>query len=696
MGNTTSGEGEAPVSDECDQQLTAAAPNATSSYPHEQRDAFHTPHHSNGQSINGASMLDAHGRSVTPIVPLPTKPIVPRTHPSSLTTHADSTIAYLWRLIEQAEAQAAAASSSTSHHHDIALLRYQLDTITAAARREQEEQHLRTQRQLEEQYRYASQRQLAFEASLVDPLGLYSEPAQLGAASPRPQSKRVKRSTPHTNGVVDPLHHIAAAHLQYAPLQLHHSQQPCHFAASHLPMSGSLQATSEFEPILAPSLQSIPPPTAASSSSFLPRPVNHHAHLDGGDFTPMLHEQLLQDTTGTVGPASESATDILSDEIDPFSPLAAIPPAPWSPSGFLQTADDADAHVAPSGSSVLSPNLADASYRIHSHSRSGVSDEEDDAGGDAMPVDESVASSSASTQTERELFSKKFLENYLNSNTLAELERQYDSGQFSAEAARHHLAWIACSLEADEQSELLSQLNKLSLTKCDSPHHQCKRVDELQPDTIPCCFVRAQEWTAMRKSNPAIPDLRLPSLPLTSPNEAAVDDIDGVARIRWTMIRPSGSTHKRKKLISHDSRGEHDEDAQQQQQQLSSVTSSASSTANAVDSSIAPPPPAPPPRGPHRMLHVNRAFERLTGFSQSEMVAIAASQRMQVMFGQLRKDHVASFHKIRAMWGINRVSEAHMSDAHTTRHTQRTHAGHGVRSCSHVFACARMRVVTMV
>ena len=312
--------------------------------------------------------------------------------------------------------------------------------------------------------------------------------------------------------------------------------------------------------------------------------------------------------------------------------------------------------------------------------------------------------------------SKVFLANYLSADVLSILEREYGAGNFSAAAVRQHFMWMTASLEPEEQAELLVQFRDMQLHKSNPLPCPRKDVPPSLPSTTwrtpaPGSVCHAMSVSAT-PAEPHYQDVatpssiassRAPSLPPEviraqqaalmkafgddlSPQNAAADDLDGVARVRITILFSvppataavvAKAAQKRKKLASTPASSfQSPDDAPSANpstaEQLTLVNYSdndalVSKNNCKVISTTASPGSSQqfPDFHTHRCIQVNQAFERLTGYTQREMMALIQSEDSrprlnQLMFKQVRSDHLAACHRITMKWRLSSVSEGHM------------------------------------
>jgi hypothetical protein len=318
--------------------------------------------------------------------------------------------------------------------------------------------------------------------------------------------------------------------------------------------------------------------------------------------------------------------------------------------------------------------------------------------------------------------SKVFLANYLSADVLSILEREYGAGNFSAAAVRQHFMWMTASLEPEEQAELLVQFRDMQLHKsnalpcprkegCAAAQGALLHPKNAPPGSVCHAMVNAAQHTPMdhlqHHDHVATPSSHAssrltPSLPPEvikaqqaalmkafgddlSPQNAAADDLDGVARVRITILFSvppataavvAKAAQKRKKLASTpassfqspDDAPAHASTAEQLTLVNYSDNDALVSKNNCkVISTTASPGSSQqwPDFHTHRCIQVNQAFERLTGYTQREMMALIQSEDSrprlnQLMFKQVRSDHLAACHRITMKWRLSSVSEGHM------------------------------------
>lgn len=376
------------------------------------------------------------------------------------------------------------------------------------------------------------------------------------------------------------------------------------------------------------------------------------------------------------------------DELAPWSPVPE-PPA-------VETPPDTVVEVTPPRNERMTSDAtlpgADAGLVSTVSTPSSVSSGSGHSSSSGVGSARSYTSTSLSTQgpivSDYQGVSKVFLANYLSADVLSILEREYGAGNFSAAAVRQHFMWMTSTLEPDDQAEFLSQFAKISLKgshltdgDCDRDgdklncsrdcngapvDHPALRAAGLPPAAADSCFVESvpgpilspgaqphasSHGSSMHEAAKAI--MRSFGKDL-SPQEAAQDDLDGVARARITIlfsVPPAtaavvSAAHKRKKLASSNSAADESALAAMPASPMlspqfvpaSAVTAAAPPPASMV--APAEPVPAaapgtlttPPEFKMHRMVQVNRAFERLSGYTQAEMVSLIRHVDHKLMF----------------------------------------------------------------
>lgn len=297
------------------------------------------------------------------------------------------------------------------------------------------------------------------------------------------------------------------------------------------------------------------------------------------------------------------------------------------------------------------------------------------------PPPPSVAPSTSSTSTSATNLSKAFLANLLREDSISLLKQQFQTGAFSPAAAREQLLWMAASLtDAKDQAELLASLSNLSLAS---------GAPVEAPSILPAEQIEAFSSVAsvgggggssiatggmngggsvtspsIITSNDTLPGYML------SPREAAPDDRDFVARMTWTLYIPRSSAtddgvhappigpKKRKKSINArmDETPSHDHG----DEVVSPVASIVSGGGGGPSTPVVPITTRQPMRHIDLMLQVNLAWERLCGYTQSEMVDILHAKQMGLMFEHIRSDHIVAMHRLTQRFGIQCATEAHL------------------------------------
>ena len=224
-------------------------------------------------------------------------------------------------------------------------------------------------------------------------------------------------------------------------------------------------------------------------------------------------------------------------------------------------------------------------------------------------------------------------------NVLQVIEQHYQDGTLCAAGVRQQLMWIVSSLQPIDQSDFLEQFRHLPLPGIVRSLYSCRHYDIHNVPSLPCCPLRAPpEWggraiaeartaahtdpecvmlhpesrKALEQAQadglvPANHQIAVALIPDgegvdLSPSEPAEDDIDGVARMRFTMLfRPSDSALKKRKLIRESTAAE----------KLSSELDATLEKLARMEMD--------PREHMNRSLQINKAAERLTGYTQSEL-----------------------------------------------------------------------------
>lgn len=252
--------------------------------------------------------------------------------------------------------------------------------------------------------------------------------------------------------------------------------------------------------------------------------------------------------------------------------------------------------------------------------------------------------------------SKIFYNNFKSLNALACWGTQYAGGIMSDFAVQQNFAAIAALLVDEERAKLVADFES------------CAGVG-------PCS-----------SASPAHPSLYLPLVYakrpfidglLLSPAEAIEDEMDGVARFTIGLVSPGSGNEGRKRKKSV----EHQHDTVNSPSEPPPVPATATAAAAAAASTCQAPSPAHSsasapisastsptpstsssasamaPAQDHGVLQVNKTWERLTGYSQRDMV-VNLHERGSVAIIPLlyRPDCIPAAHRITLLCRMNRVA----------------------------------------
>lgn len=662
--------------------------------------------------------------------------------PASDATHAGATIVYLASVIAHAEANASAGAP----HHDLAVLRHQLETLTATSRRQQAERsHLHQQLAASAE----QQRQLRVQR-LIQELAQLQQPPAPAPLPPKPvdfidltsdepdpkptRAKKLKRAAhSHTKAraqTTQPTQQQQPQSQAYVPVEA----QAMNFQllgstpdrrgrrskkkntktkteVRTLPVSTSqthatptigvthgatitpVQPWMQVDPDPAVSPPStvppmpvpmpVPTPMPMPAPAPMPVPVPIQSEITGLPTLPIAssshahatsHNEILPDEHHSHAFDSCPQHDLPDHVLSPQFGAALPPSPPWTPNADVQLymdgpvpeCDGVSYSHAVSSSHADLPLLEPAQSRVdapepHDLDLDGIgamrspldfeSDESDSDGGVDDPASRVAATWLTSSSSDvsspltpdglSDLMSKKFLANYLSNDVLAKMEHNYRAGVLSRDAIQQMVLWMAMSLEK-ERSEFISEFARMGLNELDPADETV--VQRIEPPIEPGAPARSfvqllsvSEWL----------DFSL------SPLTAAPDDMDGVARMRCTFVmHPSMHTA----LAPRNSGGS--------KRKKSDTPGPDASSESAIAASA----PVEPGLVRTMIFQVNEAYERLTGYTQADLMARVGTVNMNLIFEMLRPDHIAATHRIHTSWGVEGTTEAHLS-ATNARHT---------------------------
>ena len=221
--------------------------------------------------------------------------------------------------------------------------------------------------------------------------------------------------------------------------------------------------------------------------------------------------------------------------------------------------------------------------------------------------------------------SKIFLRNFLQLQTLEAYRAHFEQGVLSDRAVQQHVSWIVGMVDPEDRDVLLAEFEKMTVsvrgTKIDTS--QTPR-DAPAPTGNPSPVKPLKDVLVKTDTT------------LLSPAEAQADDIDGVARWRITIMHPTQRPDaKRKTAADGDgtAAGEGRDAAATTVAGVAAAPSSAAPADGGGDSA----------RGFHAIVTVSKAWERLTGFTQSYFTTLSTAERP---FKLLRRDFVPAAHRI--------------------------------------------------
>ena len=288
-----------------------------------------------------------------------------------------------------------------------------------------------------------------------------------------------------------------------------------------------------------------------------------------------------------------------------------------------------------------------------------------------------------------------YLNLYKSMNVLQVIEQQFQEGTLCAAAVRQQLMWIISSLYSQaDQSEFLEQFRHIPVPGIIRALYSCRHYDIHNIPSIPCCPLRAPpEWggrTVAEARAAAVADAECCALhpesrkaleqaqaeglvPANhqiavalippgegidlSPSEPAEDDIDGVARMRFTMLFPPSTLKQHKRKLSREATA-----AEKLAIDLDATVEKLSRMEMDVREHM------------NRSLQINKAAERLTGYTQAELRLLILDCSPSNPWTQIRADHARAAARITMRWRLANQAEGHM---YTVRvHKSGTHSYH--------------------
>ena len=293
--------------------------------------------------------------------------------------------------------------------------------------------------------------------------------------------------------------------------------------------------------------------------------------------------------------------------------------------------------------------------------------------------------------------SRRLLESMHELHIFERWGQQYAAGELSEQAIAANLSAIAANLEETERSELLDAFERMSVG-ASSENQSAAAPAAPHSGTPPRAAVSAaaaesssgdaaspRSCSGLSQASSASSTFSsssfrsLPAVKLNNPSlwvnlqTAAEDDLDGVARLTFSLMMPThtpaataaaGTTaaaaaagHKRKKSNEQESAGA----ASASTAAVAEDTSMQAASTTAASSTPASDPAALPfDPTPARVVRVNKAWERLTGWTQAEALdqslRSAHSASMGLVKFLYRSDFVAAALRIGLVCQVEKVS----------------------------------------
>lgn len=505
--------------------------------------------------------------------------------------HAEALAAYLRRII--ADAELAAVESPSSTQHDIQLLKHQLTRIQRRSDCELESRQ--RQERVEQLLREFAQPVMHTEGPTARPRKKRAKQSMRPPVAALPSSLLIEKEATPTSAVViastEPLHtnstlvgsQVDTAHQHSSTADLvHHGSDATHGDVLWPRPSPPLvqQQWTDWDQQLQQQpdeKQSSSAPSSSPAACFLAESPGINTFADDASLR-------------SVSPCGRGWPDPLTpDEV--LSPVGIDAPLPSYPQ-WSEQHEQAVSLFSPPTTVGVSVSTSDVPPR-HRSSRAA----------DAAHI------------------SRVRFENLIRFDALGYLERSYQAGDYSADAVRQKLVWMVRGLVSTDRDQLIRRISQIDYKGC-----RDVLLADSDTDTRESTEKGDDDTTTDVESLMSRLCVRGPTL---SPLEAAPDDIDGVARMRITVLVPSESAP------SHRKRKEYDTPIVGWLP-ASTVVPSTRAAAAALDAHT---------RSYASLLclaaQVNHSFQELTGFTQRDLVRrldetnlSSLSQRM------LRRDHV--------------------------------------------------------